>query len=178
MIDWANPLALTPEKFKAVAETLPKKQSERAYKVKLLSDGTAIYNIESGNSLSTPGGKKINLFNGTVQIDSLTAIFQREKPVRINISLGLGHLHGTNARKPSAKDVEKFKTELARVTGDASPKPCEIDMGGTEPRRPGLQWTHSKYKVQMSETYEFLDAGRVDTKTGIFNISILSLAER
>lgn len=172
IINWDNPWDLTEAKFKEIAEALPKKKSERAYNTRVISAGQVRYSIGQGFGADSGGGK-INLFNGTLQVDSVTVVFEADKTV--SISFGIGVHGGTNARKPSSKDFAKLKAELARVTGDASPKPYDYDVGGGYPPVVSQLWTHRNYKVRLSETYLFPASKGPGTGLGVFHMVVLPL---
>ena len=174
MINWDNPWDLTSTKFKEVAEALPKKKSERANRTQALSADRVSYSIgKSGAGFS--GGGKMSLFNGELRVESIGVVVKGDKA--INIYFIIGENFGQNSRKVTSIEVEKLKAELARVSGDNAPKPYDQDVGGGHPPVPGLQWIHRSYKVRMYEVPMFSTAGS-RSGTGVFNIIILSLAER
>lgn len=174
LINWDNPWGLTLAKFKEVAEALPKKKSERAYNTRTLAGGRVSYSI--GDAFGGfSGGGKTNLFNGELRVDSVTVLFEADKPV--SIAFGIGSHTGANARKVSPKELAKVRAELARVTGDTSPKPYDRDVGGGHPPVVGQQWTHRNYKVLMSEIYAY-DLSGAGTGTGAFIFRIAPLESK
>lgn len=171
LINWQNPLDLTPAKFTAVAEALPRKKSEVAYNTKKTGAGTEIYAIGPGTVLGTSGGGKTNLFDGGIQVDSVTAVFNADRLISIEFALGVAY--GMHNRKPSAKDLEKFKAELAKATGDKAPQPFDVKVGPGNPPRSGLQWAHSAYKVLMFELAAVAPNGREEVRKGLYTIKIV-----
>jgi len=171
VVNWDNPWVLTSVKFMEIANALPKKKSERAYNTRSLSDGKVSYSIGHGFR-GDSGGGKTNLFNGTLQVDSITVLFEADKPV--SIAFGVGVSIGANARKPSSKDLAKLKTEVAKVTGDTSPKPYDENVGGGHTVI-GQQWTHRNYKVRLYETCSFSPSGGAGTGLGVFHLLVLPL---
>jgi hypothetical protein len=174
LVNWGNPWDLTPAKFKEIAESLPKKKSERAFNTRVLSDGKVSYSI--GQAIGgVSGGGKINLFNGELRMDSVTVVFEADKPV--SIAFGIWVSSGANARKPSSKELEKLKTELAKVTGDNSPKPFNGESFKGHPPVVGQRWIHRNYKVQLIEVYSYPLSG-VGTGSGVFSMRIAPLESK
>lgn len=174
MVNWDNPWDLTPAKFTEIADALPKKKSDRAYNTQMVRGGEAVmYSIGLGTVIGSSGGGKINLFNGALQVDSVTVVFEKDKLRSFSFNLGVAY--GIHDRKPSAKDLEKFKTEIARVTGDKSPKPYDIKVGPGNAPRSGMQWTHLNYNVQMFEYTVFSPTGRAEIRKGIYTVKVLPL---
>lgn len=116
----------------------------------------------------------MNLFNDALQVDSVTASFEKDKLVTFSFDLGVAY--GAENRKPSAKDLGKFKAEMAKVTGDMSPKSYGVQAGPGNPPRTGLQWTHRNYIVQMFEYTMGGLSGREVVKKGIYTVRILPVA--
>jgi len=174
LINWDNPWNLTPEKFKEVAEALPKKKTERAYNTRLLSDGRVSYSIgKTPGSFS--GGGKMNLFNGELQVDSVTVLFEADKAV--SISLSMGESSGPKARKVSLKEVVKLQAGLAKATGDTAPKPYNQDAGRGRSPVVIQQWTHRNYMVQMFELQRTSASGE-SSGMGVFNVRVLPLESK
>lgn len=175
MFDWSNPWSLTPTKFKEIAESLPKKSSERAYSTYLATDGKVSYGIGPGHRGGSSGGGKTSLFNGDIKVDSLGVSFEGDKA--ISFYLGFGKNSGPDARKVSAKELAKLKAGLARVTGDNAPKPYDQNVGGGHPPVVGQQWNHRNYTVQMFEVHIYNPSGR-SSGLGVFSLHVTPLVAR
>lgn len=173
LIDWNDPRSLTPERFKEVAEALPRKSSEKAFSSSLNPNGGGIYTIGNIGGRRSSGGK-MSLFDGAIKVGWVGAVFASNKVTKIFFHLG--DLDGSRSKKASLEDVAKLKSEIAKHTRDSSPKPCQYSNGGGHPPSPGIEWTGSSYKVQMFEIQNFdsRSSGRtVVTNTGVYVVTIV-----
>lgn len=155
LIDWNNPWGLTPEKFKAVAEAIPHKKSERAYTSRMSGTKMGLNLGERGEGRVSD--RNLSLFEGRLPVEGITAVFEGDK--LLSLHFHVGDFTGPRAKSAKPADIALLKAELGKRTGDAAPRRVEVVFGTAAPPADADQWTHQNYRVQVVES-KFTDTSK------------------
>lgn len=149
LIEWKDPWSLTQEKFIAVAEAIPHKQSERAYNTR--TSGTkVIFTIGEGIP-PYPADRKLSLFEGRVPVAGINAVFEGDKLTSLIFHLGTFR-NGPDRKPAKPADIALFKVELGKRIGDTAPSHHKTPLiEGTRPVPTDI-WAGPNYQVRAAET--------------------------